>query len=1141
MSDPVTKRNYIDIFDFKKLTTDVLVPKYFPDQDISTLNVGLIGMVSEAEGTVSEDTFRSVSTLLKEFFITKATLPESIYSYAAIYQLSNIIGVPAECTFLLIFDESELAEVFKEASMYAPDKNSNCIYIGKNTTIYVEDIPFTLDYDIEITRKKTKTYTTEYTYSAKYMVTEFHNSISPIVNPYIKIRRNINGYFALEVLMHQCIRTERTETIIDNSSVSYPVVDVTFDGILGGFDAFYREAGDEEWTQMLVRVDNSLPEKDPFCYFKLMDTNVLRLSFSLNDSYFQPEFNSEIKVVTYTTLGEEGNFPSYNGDNITIVKDEESYSYNGSFIVGAAVSSVGAQGGLNSIDLETLRRQVQTQMSTCTILSTDHDLELYFEKFESNNRNIINFIKRRDDLSSRLFTGFMVCKNEDYVYPTNTLDISTNYLYWENPDGGYVYTSDPGRLYTYDGLSNTVVPMYKRGLFEDAVVKDFQYKDLEQNLAKEYFDWLFSVNPSVNPGYMPGDEDWADKWIYSKNSNETFKYFIENLTKTCSDCGYTTYNTGTDEEGYEICPKCGKRNLYTGKHMSEFALTVFDTEEIEDRITKDMFVYSNPFLMTITKHPGLINYYLTIINQKCLLDFTNYNIEVPTQFIITHAYFERPLAREKEYHVTLKVLPSMQWDTEQLIPGITKEEYIPRRSMVGNNYLRIMMVVMDGNAESCFIEMVPTEYDAESDAVTFECKFRVSDHITLGHQVQIDDYSIEELGYVPSVSEDDSVRYTFDETDLTDILVHERQYIDPDDPNYDPSLVVDDDDPTTPTTPSTDNTETDDEDTEEETEEMEDTSGIHGNFTYITNKSTKLINMNNLEVRFVTLYKDIDKEQNGEELTTSDYPNNQLMFNILNYEWTNVYSTFSDRVDLIKPLNMVRSSLYFKDDRLYNITKGDVFIYSSPFVKYTLLQHFNSKGEYTKNENGLTNYEMFNYLIETYYNQYKYFEPVLSTTLREVSYIDLKWYNTYGRSKYYVIGDEENYIDRVNMSIAFYVYLVPGTDQLKADEELKTFIKDEIESLNDDGINDLHISNLIRKIENNFAYVDHLRFIGINGDVSEKGEYSSEEIGYPPEYQSVYSLAKDLSDLTKEDRFAYVPEMLCINKDQIVLILFEEE
>ena len=99
------------------------------------------------------------------------------------------------------------------------------------------------------------------------------------LNPYIKIRRNINGYFALEVLMHQCIRTERTETIIDNSSVSYPVVDVTFDGILGGFDAFYREAGDEEWTQMLVRVDNSLPEKDPFCYFKLMDTNVLRLFF----------------------------------------------------------------------------------------------------------------------------------------------------------------------------------------------------------------------------------------------------------------------------------------------------------------------------------------------------------------------------------------------------------------------------------------------------------------------------------------------------------------------------------------------------------------------------------------------------------------------------------------------------------------------------------------------------------------------------------------------------------------------------------------------------------------------------------------------------------------------------------------------
>ena len=179
-----TTRNYRDGFDFKTLTTDVLIPKYFPDQDISTRNSGLLGLTTEQLATISEDTFFATSTLLKEFFITKATLPESIYSYAALFHLSDVIGHAAKCRFLLVLDEKELSKVFDEANMYATQQTQNIIYLSKNTTIYVEDIPFVFDYDIEITRKKTKLHSTEYVYGAKYVVTEFNNSISDIVNPF---------------------------------------------------------------------------------------------------------------------------------------------------------------------------------------------------------------------------------------------------------------------------------------------------------------------------------------------------------------------------------------------------------------------------------------------------------------------------------------------------------------------------------------------------------------------------------------------------------------------------------------------------------------------------------------------------------------------------------------------------------------------------------------------------------------------------------------------------------------------------------------------------------------------------------------------------------------------------------------------
>ena len=33
----------------------------------------------------------------------------------------------------------------------------------------------------------------------------------------------------------------------------------------------------------------------------------------------------------------------------------------------------------------------------------------------------------------------------------------------------------------------------------------------------------------------------------------------------------------------------------------------------------------------------------------------------------------------------------------------------------------------------------------------------------------------------------------------------------------------------------------------------------------------------------------------------------------------------------------------------------------------------------------------------------------------------------------------------------------------------------------------------------------------------------------------------DLNELSKEERFSYVPEMLCVNKDQICLVLYEED
>lgn len=106
-------RNYKDIFSFKKFAHDTLVKYYFPDQEVSTLNVGTIGFVTEEIGTGIEDSFFTVSTLIKEMFPNKAQLPESIFSYAAMFQLSNAFSEAAECKFLLVFEEDMIRKTIE--------------------------------------------------------------------------------------------------------------------------------------------------------------------------------------------------------------------------------------------------------------------------------------------------------------------------------------------------------------------------------------------------------------------------------------------------------------------------------------------------------------------------------------------------------------------------------------------------------------------------------------------------------------------------------------------------------------------------------------------------------------------------------------------------------------------------------------------------------------------------------------------------------------------------------------------------------------------------------------------------------------------------------------------------------------------
>ena len=921
-------RDYVDNFSIKEMASTKIAPAYFSGQDdLSDLTIGAKGYVTEIISDGLEDCFNTTSVLYQESFPNLANLPSSIYSYAALYQLTDGLASASTVSTLIIMNQDYIINnlEYKKGKYY--------FYIDKNNQIIIEDIPFSYDYDIEI-EAIYKESIQDYVFSARYVIDTFTNSVSTINNPYIRISKSGNGYLALHVELRQYIRDIRYEQIIDNSKVNMPTINIPFDDAIAGFDVNYKAPGDSDYnTQMTTLVKNSTPIKQAFCFYSFKDENTLTLSFGTKDGYFQPEFNSEVEVILYRTLGSKGNFKIYNGTNITFNNTNEVYSYNDAYAL-VAKTLASSTGGADITSLDDLQRLTVENYRTGTIYSTENDIKEYFNNYGIKYGCDCNFVKKRDDLVDRLYSGFLIMRNQDYIYPTNTLYLNTNIGIFTNTLINK-YILDAGTLFTYDDKGRGVV------IETDAKT---EYKELYEEYLSEH--------------------DELDEHSYT-----IYQYLHDNEIKT---------------------------------HY-----TVFD-DELDSLVSKYKFVFTNPFLLSVNKNPNIIGQYLTVTNKQSILDYLGQNADAANHFIATTLKTSRKLEKQKKYTFDISVLPSASSTVEEEAHVSVFND--PSRTRENN--LRILLVFKgtDGQ-EICYTELYPTSI-SNGDYI-FTGYVMTDDHVTNNNKIRL-------TGNYRNISELDE-------------------------------LVV----------------------------PMSCKCNI-----YILYKTPGVTNNN---------FVDID-------------------YTFAEYSWTNLYSTDTDEVILVKPLNMVKSEIAYLDDRLETVTTGDCTISSYPVVKYDMV----------------SNDDRFDYFINSYTDQYLNLEKIIDY-LHTSAHIDIKFYNTYGRSTNFIIGDEEvegeEVIDTVNVSISYYVWLVKDTDQAKAAEELKLYIKSYIESINDTGTNNFYNSNLVRSLESDFAYIHHVKFIGIND--------------YSPKYQTIENRAIDLTTLSKEDRLVYVPEVLVVNLEDIHLTFFE--
>jgi hypothetical protein len=174
-------------------------------------------------------------------------------------------------------------------------------------------------------------------------------------------------------------------------------------------------------------------------------------------------------------------------------------------------------------------------------------------------------------------------------------------------------------------------------------------------------------------------------------------------------------------------------------------------------------------------------------------------------------------------------------------------------------------------------------------------------------------------------------------------------------------------------------------------------------------------------------------------------------------------------------------------------------------------------------------------LVEHSYFQYNYnlvyelldaFMETLSLNMDRLennTSVDIKLYNTYGRSRWYynkltynniTHKHEFDMVKRVDLDLKLTIHtntVVTGDDDLA----IKRYISEFIESCNDEGI--FPMSNLIRRLEENFDSIRYIEFESIN-------ELPIQKI------QSKYT---SFLDMSKQEVIDYVPEYLNLRKELI--------
>jgi len=1079
-------RNNIDNANAKNYLMNILLPKYFPNIPVNQLNIGEIGIISEYLANIMEDGMFGNVLALNESLINKAILDESIYARAANYDLGYDTAVPATLPLVL--------------EVYIPDilNNSigNVIYIDKDTKITVGDYIFSLDYDITIRYLYINgliRFETEY-------IIDYPNSISDIKTKYIQNSVS-DKWLLLFINGREYTRTYQEEIITNNQVFTAEPIDLTYSNQLAGFDALYTDSNGHV-TMMTQKYKYSKGLLTPFLYKIMHNEQTIRVSFSNVKKYWTPVYNSKINFTIYTCNGDTSNFIVNDDIEVSVTRTGDRYISNENLKM-VAIPYSASSGGMDQPDVEMVRQETINAMNTAHVLSSDNDIQRYFDTYSQRTGVSVFFFKRRDDPMGRMFAMFSMISRNGYLFPTLTSRVYYNGNNTLNSVNGYSYstgtsiitTLKSGNIWKYydDGNCNYMPLSWNTTYSRDSLamisgLNMSQFNNADNILPSSDVDmqraWVnpfiiqFSESPNVVNMYNPLTTH--ESILIQEDSNEgTLEHFILNKI--------TIYRNITSPS-YHITIKLGGTlddSFFNANDTNQDFHYAYPT----DKDNTFSFNFANPPGSSTPINPSsstfsfeLTAYIQTIYGKEPKLGFTVYNTD-PSVSIMNNKYI---------------------YDTIK--------EWIP----ITNDTFPLKVVVSVGilDYEYAYLELMCTERTSDN-VYTYEGDIYTTDvasidplsglnRIQLSPQAGI--YGLRAItldaeGKVYMESEQCRLRvYTLCKS------IGSGEFI------PDPALAQQSDFTTF------------------------NDGGINWSYGYPVDPSV-----------FGTA---LTSHYSGTPTENSTYFDTHTGVTYRYYPATNRWRAYGAPAKFGDPL--FRG--FFETDYFKNEYEDLYFMRLMIQMRSTLT--FISTKIYTFGLVPFIRYDIavdqdnLQYVIYEMNAIYESISHLMSDRLMENTMIDFKLYNTSGRSSFaYISTSEVNEPDQklrslrlasVTLRVKFSLGVHREDEYLSTVEDVKKSIREQIELINSADIANVYISNIIRNLELNIENVKYLIFNGIDSlildgstdmstflatDYDDHGQlyyYTS----YPSKYQIISVISPNVDDLSELEMQLYVPERI---------------